>query len=168
MRHRFALVGCGSIAARHAHVISEYLENGEIVAFCDIIPERAQAFAQKYGGKSFTDTIEMVQTMGDQIDVINVLTPSGTHMKNVLDLAPLGKPLIVEKPIALRLEEADRMITACALHGCRLFVAARKALEEGRFGRLVLGTVRVRWKRDQSYYDSATWRGTWAYDGGVF
>ena len=179
MRHRFALVGCGSIAARHAHVISEYLENGEIVAFCDIIPGRAQAFAQKYGGKSFTHAIEMVNTMGDQIDVINVLTPSGTHMKNVLDLAPYGKALIVEKPIALRLEEADRMITACALHGCRLFVvhqnhynppivAARKALEEGRFGRLVLGTVRVRWKRDQSYYDSATWRGTWAYDGGVF
>lgn len=179
MKHRFALVGCGSIAARHAHVISEYLENGEIVAYCDIIPGRAQAFAQKYGGKSFTDAIEMVNTMGDQIDVINVLTPSGTHMKNVLDLAPYRKALIVEKPIALRLEEADRMITACALHSCRLFVvhqnhynppivAARKALEEGRFGRLVLGTVRVRWKRDQSYYDSATWRGTWAYDGGVF
>ncbi len=179
MKHRFVLVGCGSIAARHAHVISEYLENAEIVAYCDIIPGRAQAFAQKYGGKSFTDAIEMVNTMGDQIDVINVLTPSGTHMKNVLDLAPYGKALIVEKPIALRLEEADRMITACALHGCRLFVvhqnhynppivAARKALEEGRFGRLVLGTVRVRWKRDQSYYDSATWRGTWAYDGGVF
>jgi predicted dehydrogenase len=81
--------------------------------------------------------------------------------------------------MALRLEDADRMIEACDRNGVKLFVvhqnrynppvmAARRALEKGRFGKLVLGTVRLRWKRDQQYYDSENWRGTWEHDGGVF
>jgi predicted dehydrogenase len=86
---------------------------------------------------------------------------------------------VVEKPLALRLEDADRMLDACDAHGVKVFVVhqnrynpavmkAREALEQGRFGKLVLGTVRLRWKRDQKYYDSEAWRGTWAHDGGVF
>ena len=120
-----------------------------------------------------------MRTKGDQIDVFTVLTPSGAHCANVLELAKYGRPIIVEKPMALRLEDADRMIEACDLHGAKLFVVhqnrynlaiakTREALEKGRFGRLVLGTVRLRWKRDQAYYDSESWRGTWAHDGGVF
>ena len=108
-----------------------------------------------------------------------MLTPSGAHCANVLDLVQYGRPLVVEKPLALRLEDADRMIEACDAHGVKLFVVhqnrynppivkAREALEQGRFGRLVLGTVRLRWTRDQAYYDSESWRGTWAHDGGVF
>ena len=87
--------------------------------------------------------------------------------------------MVVEKPLALRLDDADRMLEACDAHGVRLFVVhqnrynppilkAREALEQGRFGRLVLGTVRLRWTRNQGYYDSEAWRGTWAHDGGVF
>jgi len=90
-----------------------------------------------------------------------------------------GRPLVVEKPLALRLDDADRMIEACDVHGVKLFVVhqnrynppivkAREALEQGRFGRLVMGTVRLRWTRDQAYYDSESWRGTWEHDGGVF
>ena len=97
----------------------------------------------------------------------------------MLELVEYGRPLVVEKPLALRLEDADRMIEACDAHGVKLFVVhqnrynlpivkAREALEQGRFGRLVLGTVRLRWTRDQAYYDSESWRGTWAHDGGVF
>ena len=108
-----------------------------------------------------------------------VLTPSGAHCANVLELVEYGRPIVVEKPMALRLEDADRMIEACDAHGVKLFVVhqnrynppivkAREALEQGRFGRLVLGTVRLRWTRDQAYYDSESWRGTWAHDGGVF
>ena len=121
----------------------------------------------------------MLRTLGDGIDVLSVLTPSGAHCANVLDLVEYGRPLVVEKPLALRLEDADRMIEACDAHAVKLFVVhqnrynppivkAREALAQGRFGRLVLGTVRLRWMRDQVYYDSESWRGTWAHDGGVF
>jgi predicted dehydrogenase len=121
----------------------------------------------------------MMRAMGDDIDIVSVLTPSGLHAAHVLDLVDYGKPIIVEKPIALRLDEADRIIRACHDRGSQLFVVhqnryntpivkVREALEQGRFGKLVMGTVRVRWKRDQAYYDAVDWRGTWAYDGGVF
>src|SRR5688500_11483691 len=176
---RFGLVGCGSIAKKHAHVLHNYLEDAEIGAFVDRDVSRAQEFSQKYGAPAFGSIDEMMRGIGDTIDVISVLTPSGAHCQNVLDLAAYGKPLVVEKPLALRLEDADRMIEACDAHGVRIFVvhqnrynppivAARKALEEGRFGRLVMGTVRLRWMRDQKYYDSESWRGTWQHDGGVF
>ena len=85
---------------------------------------------------------------------------------------------MVEKPMALTLDDADSMIEACDNHGVKLFIVKqnrfnvpvvqlRKALEDGRFGKLIMGTVRVRWCRPQAYYDQDSWRGTWAYDGGV-
>ena len=107
-----------------------------------------------------------------------VLTPSGMHPHHVIACAKAGKHVVVEKPMALRLQDADDMIRACDEAGVKLFIVkqnrfnvpvvkAREALEAGRFGRLILGTVRVRWCRDQAYYDQDAWRGTWAYDGGV-
>jgi predicted dehydrogenase len=100
------------------------------------------------------------------------------HPEHVIACAKAGKHVVVEKPMALRLQDADDMIRACDEAGVKLFIVkqnrfnvpvlkARKALEAGRFGKLVLGTVRVRWCRDQAYYDQDKWRGTWAYDGGV-
>ena len=176
---RFALIGCGSIARKHAHVLHNYLDEAEIAAFVDLNEARGQEFSQKFGAPAFTSTADMMRQVGDSIDVISVLTPSGAHCENVLDLVQYGRPLVVEKPLALRLEDADRMIEACDAHGVKLFVVhqnrynlpimkARQALEQGRFGRLVMGTVRLRWTRDQKYYDSEAWRGTWAHDGGVF
>jgi UDP-N-acetyl-2-amino-2-deoxyglucuronate dehydrogenase len=176
---RFALVGCGNIARKHAHVLHQYLDDAEIGAFIDVDLARAREFSEKYGAPAFSTPQEMMRSIGDRIDVFSVLTPSGAHCENVLDLVEYGRPLVVEKPLALRLEDADRMIEACDAHGVKLFVVhqnrynppitkAREALEQGRFGKLVLGTVRLRWMRDQAYYDSEAWRGTWAYDGGVF
>jgi predicted dehydrogenase len=176
---KFALIGCGNIARKHAHVLQEYLEDAEIGAFVDLDPSRAQDFSKKYGAPGFGSVREMMLAMGDRIDVFSVLTPSGTHCSNVLELAEYDRPIVVEKPLALRLEDADRMIEACDNHGVKLFVVhqnrynlpivkAREALQQGRFGRLVMGTIRLRWTRDQAYYDSASWRGTWAHDGGVF
>jgi predicted dehydrogenase len=175
----FAVVGCGNIAKKHAHAVHNHLKKGKLVAFADTELERAQRFAEQYGAHAFSSIKELMQGVGDQIDVVNVCTPSGLHCANVLELAPYGKALVVEKPMALRLEDADRMIEACDLNGGRLFVVhqnrynapvikAREALSQGRFGKLVMGTVRLRWSRDQAYYDSASWRGTWAHDGGVF
>jgi predicted dehydrogenase len=100
------------------------------------------------------------------------------HPAHTVACAKAGKHVVVEKPMALRLQDADTMIHACDEAGVKLFVVkqnrfnvpvvkAREALDQGRFGRLILGTVRVRWCRDQAYYDQDKWRGTWAYDGGV-
>jgi UDP-N-acetyl-2-amino-2-deoxyglucuronate dehydrogenase len=176
---RFALLGCGNIANKHAHVLQHTLDEAEIGAFVDVDVSRAQELSSKFGAPAFDSVRTMMREVGDGIDAISVLTPSGSHCANVLDLVQYGRPLIVEKPLALRLEDADRMIEACDVQGVKLFVVhqnrynppiakAREALEQGRFGRLVLGTVRLRWTRDQAYYDSAAWRGTWAHDGGVF
>ncbi len=177
---KFVLFGCGNIAKKHAHVIRNYLDDSDIAGCFDCVPEKARAFAEKYGiSHYFSDVKKMFHEIGDNIDIINILTPSGVHASNVFELVEYGKPLVIEKPIALRLDDADEIIRACDKHGVPLFVVhqnrynppivkAREALEQGRFGKLVLGTIRLRWKRDQKYYDAADWRGTWAYDGGVF
>jgi predicted dehydrogenase len=176
---RFALIGCGKISKKHVQAIQTGLEDAEITAVCDKIPERAAVYAQKFKIPFFTDVHEMMRVAGDRIDIVNVLTPSGLHVQNVLELVEYGKPLVVEKPIALKLEEADKIIHACDQNGVKIFVVhqnrynlpvikTREALEQGRFGKLVMGTVRLRWKRDQAYYDEEKWRGTWAHDGGVF
>jgi len=113
-----------------------------------------------------------------ETDVISVLTDSGSHANVVVELAQYGKHIVVEKPIALTLDDVDRMITTCDRNGIKLFVVQqnrfnvpvlklREALEAERFGKLVMGTVRVRWCRTQEYYDQDKWRGTWARDGGV-
>jgi UDP-N-acetyl-2-amino-2-deoxyglucuronate dehydrogenase len=176
---RFALVGCGSITKKHAHAIEHYVDDAEVACFCDLSVERAQEFADKYKVPAYASIQQMMSSMGDDIDIVSVLTPSGIHAQNVYELVEYGKPLVVEKPIALRLDEADEIIRACDANGVKIFVVhqnryntpivkAREALVEGRLGKLVMGTVRLRWKRDQAYYDSAGWRGTWSHDGGVF
>jgi predicted dehydrogenase len=119
---------------------------------------------------------EMMANVG--VDVVVVLTESGTHADVVVGLARYGKHIVVEKPMALTLADADSMIAACDRAGSKLFVVKqnrfnvpvrklKEALDHGRFGKLVLGTVRVRWCRPQEYYDQDAWRGTWAMDGGV-
>lgn len=177
----FALLGCGRIAPKHVEaLISGAVPGAKLVAVCDSEVDRARAIAERVRGvTAFADRFEMMERMGDQIDVVSILTPSGLHAQHAVDLARFGKHLVVEKPMALTLQDADRMIAACDAQGIRLFVVKqnrynlpvkklREALEAGRFGKLVLGTVRVRWCRRQDYYDQDAWRGTWAYDGGVF
>lgn len=175
----FVLVGCGNIAKKYVHVFQNYVDEARIVGLCDIDLEKARAFAGDLGVPAFDDPVEMMEQLGPEVGAICILTPSGIHVKNVSDLVEFGKPLIVEKPMALKLSEADDIIHNCDRHGVKVFVVhqnrfntpiirARQALEQGRFGKLVMGTVRLRWKRDQAYYDAADWRGTWEFDGGVF
>ena len=173
----FALVGCGRIAKRHAELLgNSRIAGARLVAVCDLRAERAAEVGRAYGVPYFNTIDEMMRRIN--IDAVSVLTPSGTHAENVLELAQFGKHIVVEKPMALTLESADAMIEACDRQGIRLFVVKqnrfnvpvlklKEAIEHRRFGRLVLGTVRVRWMRDQSYYDQDSWRGTWAQDGGV-
>ncbi len=172
-----ALVGCGRIARKHAELLGTgQIQNARLAAVCDIVEEKAKAFGEKYGVPYYTDMDEMMQK--ENIDVVSVLTESGNHAKHTINLAKYGKHIIVEKPMALTLDDADAMIEACDRNNCKLFVVKqnrfnlpvqklKEAIDKGRFGKLVMGTIRVRWMRDQGYYDLAPWRGTWALDGGV-
>lgn len=177
---RLALVGCGRIAKKHAEILGDkQIKGTELAAVCDTNVERAKFYGEKYKVPWFDDMHEMMNAVGDQIDVINILTESGNHARHTLALANYGKHIVVEKPMALTLDDADAMIRACDAAGIKLFVVKqnrynypvlklREAVEENRFGKLVMGTVRVRWCRTQEYYNQDAWRGTWSMDGGVF
>jgi UDP-N-acetyl-2-amino-2-deoxyglucuronate dehydrogenase len=174
---RFGIIGCGAIAKRHANILaSGTIPHACLAAVCDVNVERARSFAADYQVSAHDTAEGMIRDAA--IDVVVVLTPSGHHAPLVTSLAGTVKAIVVEKPMALTLDDADQMIAACDQHRTRLFVvkqnrfnrpvmALRRALDAGRLGKLVLGTVRVRWCRPQSYYDAAKWRGTWAHDGGV-
>ncbi len=173
----FAILGCGRIAKRHAELLGTgQIAGAKLVAVCDSDGARAAAFAARFGVRGFNSLEDMLASPG--IDVVSILTPSGMHAGHAIKVARAGRHIVVEKPMALTLADADAMIDAADRAGVRMFVVkqnrfnvpvvkAREALDAGRFGQLVLGTVRVRWCRDQSYYDQDAWRGTWAQDGGV-
>lgn len=174
---KFALIGCGRISKRHSELLgNRQIPNACLAAVCDTVESKAKAIAEQFGVPHFSDMHELMRKVNP--DVVVILTESGRHAEHTLALAPYGKHIVVEKPMALSLADADAMIAACDAARIKLFVVKqnrfnvpvmqlRKALETGRFGKLVLGTVRVRWCRDQSYYDQDAWRGTWALDGGV-
>jgi len=174
---KFALVGCGRIAKRHSELLGySKIDNAELVAVCDIVESKAKIIANRFDIPYYTSMDEMM--LNEEIDVVSVLTESGNHAKHVVNLAKYGKHIIVEKPMALTLEDADAMIKACDKYNCKLFVIKqnrfnlpivklKEAIDSNRFGKLVLGTVRVRWCRKQDYYDQDSWRGTWSMDGGV-
>ena len=173
----FALVGCGRISKRHGELLGEnQIDGAQLVAVCDKIISKAEVIAEKYSIPAYSCLHEMMKK--EKIDVVVVLTESGLHAQHTIELAPYGSDIVVEKPMALTLDDADAMIEACDKYGVKLFVVKqnrfnvpivqlRKALDQGRFGKLIMGTVRVRWCRPQAYYDQDSWRGTWAYDGGV-
>ncbi len=175
----FALVGCGRISKKYTEILSSQMEEAELTAVCDLDREKAETTGKKFNVPFYGDMHEMIKEQDDKIDAICILTPSGNHAQNVVDLAGYGKHLVVEKPMALTLTDADRMIRTCDQNGVKLFVVKqnrynlpvqklREAVEANRFGKIVMGTVRVRWCRKQEYYDQDAWRGTWAMDGGVF
>lgn len=172
---RFAIIGCGRIAPKHAESIVA-LEEAELVAVCDIVPERAQAFADKYGAKPYTSYEEMLAK--EEIDVVTIATESDLHAPIGITCAKAGKHVMVEKPMAMTLASADELIRTCHEEGVKLSVIhqnrynksiklMRQALEEGRFGKLTHGQATVRLNRNDAYYAQAPWRGTKLQDGGV-
>jgi UDP-N-acetyl-2-amino-2-deoxyglucuronate dehydrogenase len=174
---KFALVGCGRISVRHSQLLGENIIAGAcLVGACDSVLAKAEKVGAKYKVPVFSDMHQMMKSTAP--DVVVVLTESGYHARDVIALAAYGKHIIVEKPMALTLSDADAMIRACDAARIKLFVVKqnrfnvpvaklREAIENKRFGKLVMGTVRVRWCRPQAYYDQDPWRGTWALDGGV-
>lgn len=177
--HKFALVGCGRISKNHIDSIktlhSEYRAN--LVAVCDIIPDRAELVSAPWGGgcKPYTNYEEMLAK--EDIDIVSICTPSGMHPRHTILAAEHGKQVLCEKPSGTKLVEVDAAIDACDKAGVRYFVVKqnrfnktvqmlRKALETGRFGQIYMITSNVLWTRPQDYYDQARWRGAWEFDGG--
>lgn len=177
---RYALIGCGRISTNH---IKAAVNNQlEIVAVCDIVPEHMEEVLAKHGLETalsihrYADYEEMMDQ--EKPELVSIATESGSHAKIALAAIDRGIPVIIEKPMAMSIKDADEIIRrsgekgvkVCACHQNRFNVAVqkmRKALEAGRFGKLSHGSIHVRWNRNKAYYDQAPWRGTWAEDGGT-
>ena len=164
------------MSARHVDALVRHVPGARLVAVCDIVPERAQRYARELGIPAFASAAEMYRSV--DIDVVDIATPSGDHYARAMEALADDKHVVVEKPVALRPEHARAMIREAAGRGRQLWVAhqnrynralsrAKAEVASGRLGKPVLGTVRVRWSREQSYYDSDNWHGTWLMDGGV-
>ena len=177
---KYALIGCGRIAANHIKAVMN--NQLELVAACDIVPENIEALLAKYGLEKdtsiarYTDYKVMLAEHAE-LELIAIATESGLHAQIALECIDAGIHVIIEKPMAMSMADADeivrrsreRGVAVCACHQNRFNVAVQKtrqALEAGRFGRLSHGSVHVRWNRNRAYYEQAPWRGTWAQDGG--
>ena len=174
----YALIGCGRISPNH---IVAAQDNGmNIVALCDIVLENIEDKFERLNLspsiKKYLDYKEMLEN--EEIDLIAIATESGNHAQIALDCIEKGIHLIIEKPIALSLADADEIICAAKVKGVKVSAChqnrfnksiqkIREALEAGRFGRLLHGAAHVRWSRGEEYYSQAPWRGTWLQDGGA-
>lgn len=173
---KFAIVGCGRIAYRHIEAIQANSE-AELVALCDLNLGKAIERNEKAGVKVYRDYNEML--LKEDIDVVNIMTPSGMHAEHAIDIIrKYRKHIVVEKPMALRVSDAEDLIETAKDHRVELFIVhqnrfnkaiqkVKSGIEQGLFGRLVMGTIRLRWSRGQAYYDQDPWRGIWALDGGA-
>lgn len=176
-RIRFALVGCGRIAANHFAAIDQHRDRCELVGVADVDPRCATEAAQLTGARPYTSLTEMLA--GCDADAVIVATPSGLHPNQAIEIARAGRHVITEKPMATRWEDGKRMVIACDAAGVRMFVVKqnrrnatlqllKRAVEKKRFGRIYMVNLNVFWTRPDSYYSSAKWRGTWEFDGGAF
>jgi UDP-N-acetyl-2-amino-2-deoxyglucuronate dehydrogenase len=174
---RFALAGCGRIAANHLGAIERHADRAELVAVCDTDAAAARAAADRTGARAF-DSYRAMLSESDA-DCVILTTPSGLHPQQAIEAASARRHVMTEKPMATRWADGLAMVKACDEAGVRLFVVKqnrrnrtlqllRQAIQGGRFGRIYMVTVNVFWSRPQSYYDSAAWRGTWEFDGGAF
>jgi UDP-N-acetyl-2-amino-2-deoxyglucuronate dehydrogenase len=174
---RVAVVGCGRIAANHFGAIEKHAEHLELVAVCDIDAVTLAAHREKYKVPGYFDVGEMLAK--EVVDLAIICTPSGLHPDHVVLAARHKVHVMTEKPMATRWADGVRMVRACDEAGVRLFVVKqnrrnttlqllKRAVGEGRFGRIHLVNLNIFWTRPQSYYDQAKWRGTWEFDGGAF
>ena len=176
-RIRFALAGCGRIAANHFGSIDKHKERAEMVDVCDTDPEALRKGVERTGAKGHPSYPEMLEQT--KADVIVLATPSGLHPQQAIDAAQAGFHVMTEKPMATRWQDGLRMVKACDDASVRLFVVKqnrrnatlqllKSAIDKRRFGRIYMVNINVFWSRPQEYYDSADWRGTWEFDGGAF
>ena len=175
----YALIGCGRIATNHIKAaVNNHLN---IVAVCDVKEEAMETLLAKHGlekdasFKRYTDYRQLLAE--NDITLVSIATESGIHAEIALHCIDCGVNVIIEKPMAMSIDDAEEIIRrseekhvkVSACHQNRFNIAVqetRRALEAGRFGQLSHGSIHVRWNRNQDYYTQAPWRGTWAQDGG--
>ena len=174
---KYGLIGCGRISPNH--IAAAKANHLELAGICDIDENMLKDKVLKFGLEhvpQYSDYHEMIRT--EKPELVAIATESGKHAAIALDCIEMGCNLIIEKPIALSLADADAIITAakgkgvkvCASHQNRFnksIQKIREALEQERFGRMFYGTAHIRWCRNHEYYSGAKWRGTWEQDGGA-
>ncbi|WP_252232057.1 Gfo/Idh/MocA family oxidoreductase [Clostridium sp. ZBS15] len=182
---KFAIIGCGRISYKHVEALSKNIEEAELVATCDVMLEKAEAKKAEYIEKcglaqdtvhAYSDYKEMVEK--EDIDVVTIATESGYHAEIAIYCMKKGINALIEKPMAMSIEDANEMIKVAEENNVKLAVChqnrfnkpikkLREAIEQNKFGRLVNGTARILWNRNMGYYEQAPWRGTWELDGGT-
>jgi UDP-N-acetyl-2-amino-2-deoxyglucuronate dehydrogenase len=170
---KFAIVGCGRIAQRHA----EHINNlGKLIAVCDIVSEKANDLADLYNAKSYNDIDEMLISEKD-IEVISICSPNGLHAEHSIKSLNAGFHVLCEKPLALSIEDCGKMISAAESANKRLFAikqnrynppvaAVKKAIDEGKLGKIYSIQLSCFWNRNEDYYFNS-WKGTKELDGGT-
>lgn len=174
---KFALVGCGRIARNHFLALKQHQETADLVAVCDTDPKALDWAVKETGAEGYPNLKSLLKS--SNADIVVLTTPSGLHADQAIQVASVGKHVMTEKPMATRWHDGLKMVRACDEANVRLFVvkqnrrnptlqALKKAVVQGRFGKIHMVNVNVFWTRPQDYYDSADWRGTWEFDGGAF
>ena len=174
---RFALAGCGRIAKSHFAALATHADRADVVGVCDVDPAALGAASAQTGALGFATLEKMLAATTP--DVVALTTPSGLHPEQTIRIAEAGFHVMTEKPMATRWLDGKRMVAACDAAGVRLFVVKqnrrnatlqllKRAIDDGRFGRIYMVNINVFWTRPQEYYESAAWRGTWEFDGGAF
>lgn len=174
---RIAIVGCGRISKNHFASLEKHADNFELISVCDTNADTLNAHTEQYKVTGYQNLEEMLES--EQLDLVVLCTPSGTHADQTVAAAKHGVHVMTEKPMATRWNDGVRMVKACDEAGVRLFVVKqnrrnstlqllKRAVEEKRFGKIHMVHLNVFWTRPQEYYDQAKWRGTWEFDGGAF
>ena len=174
---RFALVGCGRIAANHFEALRRHHDRAELVGVCDVDPRALDRAVGTTGAPAYTSLEAMLRDA--PADAFIVTTPSGLHPEQAIRIAQARRHVVTEKPMATRWEDGKRMVAAADAAGVRLFVVKqnrrnatlqllKRAVDKKRFGRIYMVNLNVFWTRPPEYYRSAAWRGTWEFDGGAF
>lgn len=173
MRLNFAIIGCGTIAERHALFINKL---GHLAAVCDIKPHRAQRLGAKYGANIYTSIDELL-TKEKKINVVTISTPNGLHAEQTIKALKAGFHVLCEKPMAIKSDDCHKMIDEAERAGKKLFIvkqnrynppvsAVKKAIEEGRLGHILSAHLGCYWNRNEDYYNNSDWKGTREIDGG--
>lgn len=174
---RLALVGCGRISASHFGAMEQHADSLELVDVCDTntaVLAQAVNRTKAAGHNSLAALLKSTTA-----DLVILATPSGLHPEQAIQVAQSGRHVMTEKPMATRWHDGVRMVKACDDANVRLFVVKqnrcnatlqllKRAVEQGRFGKIYSVAMNIFWTRPQEYYDSAKWRGTWEFDGGAF
>lgn len=174
---RIAVVGCGRISKNHFGSIAQFSDELELVAVCDTDRNVLALQTEEHGVPGYHQIEELLSRQ--KLDLVSLCTPSGFHAEQAIHAANAGVHVISEKPMATKWRDGLRMVRACDVRGVNLFIVKqnrrnatlqllKRAINEGRFGRIHMVSINVFWARPQSYYDQGGWRGRWEWDGGAF